>query len=173
MPIGKPTLDAHATINAESTPTISSAAWSPSCLVSGGVRSTSAVTSAADSSRIRRCGCAKKRFIKLSINRIRGSCGPHVWRRIDVHPLCTGRDHRRAHQCRRRRRPRSQQPMLTIRDRPFPVIDRSQAGHWDRDLIIGNNHGTAIGTLGSNARAGCCDWCICQAVTPTPCTPRR
>ncbi|WP_423202386.1 IS30 family transposase [Mycobacterium decipiens] len=70
-------------------------------------------------------------------------------------PLRTGRDRRRAHQCQQRRRPRFQQrrrprfqqPMLTIHDRPFPPIDRSQAGHWEGDLIIGNNHLSAIGTL--------------------------
>ncbi|WP_425320236.1 IS30 family transposase [Mycobacterium sherrisii] len=62
-------------------------------------------------------------------------------------PLRTGRDHRRAHQCQQRRRPRFQQPMLTIHDRPFPPIDRSQAGHWEGDLIIGDNHLSAIGTL--------------------------
>lgn len=62
-------------------------------------------------------------------------------------PLRTGRDHRRAHQRRQRRRPRFQQPMLTIHDRPFSVEDRSQAGHWEGDLIIGNNHLSAIGTL--------------------------
>lgn len=62
-------------------------------------------------------------------------------------PLRTGRDHRRAHQHQQRRRPRFQQPMLTIHDRPFPVDDRSEAGHWEGDLIIGNNHSTAIGTL--------------------------
>jgi IS30 family transposase len=50
-------------------------------------------------------------------------------------PLRTGRDHRRAHQCQQRRRPRFQQPMLTIHDRPFPAIDRSQAGHWEGDLV--------------------------------------
>ena len=62
-------------------------------------------------------------------------------------PLRTGRDHRRAHQNQQRRRPRFQQPMLTIHDRPFAVDDRSEAGHWEGDLIIGNNHSTAIGTL--------------------------
>ncbi|WP_431237359.1 IS30 family transposase [Mycolicibacterium aichiense] len=62
-------------------------------------------------------------------------------------PLRTGREHRRAHQCQRRRRKRFQQPMLTIHDRPFPPIDRSQAGHWEGDLIIGDNHLSAIGTL--------------------------
>nr|WP_241474348.1 IS30 family transposase [Mycolicibacterium neoaurum] len=62
-------------------------------------------------------------------------------------PLRTGRDHRRAHQCQRRRRPRFQQPMLTIHDRPFQPVDRSEAGHWEGDLIIGDNHLSAIGTL--------------------------
>lgn len=62
-------------------------------------------------------------------------------------PLRTGRDHRRSHQNQQRRRPRFQQPMLTIHDRPFAVDDRSEAGHWEGDLIIGNNHSTAIGTL--------------------------
>jgi IS30 family transposase len=62
-------------------------------------------------------------------------------------PLRTGRDHRRAHQRQQRRRPRFQQPMLTIHDRPFPVDDRSEAGHWEGDLIVGNNHLSAIGTL--------------------------
>lgn len=46
-----------------------------------------------------------------------------------------------------RRRPRFQQPMLTIHDRPLPAVDRSEAGHWEGDLTIGNNHRTAIGTL--------------------------
>ena len=62
-------------------------------------------------------------------------------------PLRSGRDHRRAHQCQQRRRPRFQQPMLTIHDRPFSAFDRSQAGHWEGDFIIGNNHLSAIGTL--------------------------
>ena len=62
-------------------------------------------------------------------------------------PLRTGRDHRRAHYCQQRRRPRFQQPMLTIHGRPFPAADRSEAGHWEGDLIIGDNHISAIGTL--------------------------
>ncbi|MFC6868043.1 IS30 family transposase [Haloechinothrix salitolerans] len=48
-------------------------------------------------------------------------------------PLRTGRDHRRAHQRRDRRRPRFQQPMLTIHQRPFQPEDRSEAGHWEGD----------------------------------------
>jgi transposase, IS30 family len=62
-------------------------------------------------------------------------------------PLRTGRDHRRAHQHRDRRRPRFEQPMLTISQRPFQPGDRSQAGHWEGDLIIGRDQGSAIGTL--------------------------
>jgi IS30 family transposase len=62
-------------------------------------------------------------------------------------PLRTGRDHRRAHQHASRRRPRFEQPMLTITQRPFDPRDRSQAGHWEGDLIIGKDQGSAIGTL--------------------------
>jgi hypothetical protein len=43
-------------------------------------------------------------------------------------PLRTGRDHRRAQQRTEQRRPRSQQPMLTIHQRPFQPEDRSQPG---------------------------------------------
>ena len=46
-------------------------------------------------------------------------------------PLRSGRDHRRAHQHAQHRRPRFEQPMLTIRHRPFDPLDRSEAGHWE------------------------------------------
>jgi transposase, IS30 family len=62
-------------------------------------------------------------------------------------PLRTGRDHRRAHQHAGRRRPRFEQPMLTIGQRPFAPQDRSEAGHWEGDLIVGKDHQSAIGTL--------------------------
>lgn len=62
-------------------------------------------------------------------------------------PLRTGRDHRRAQQRSDRRRPRFAQPMLTIHERPFPLVDRTEAGHWEGDLIIGRDQGSAIGTL--------------------------
>jgi len=62
-------------------------------------------------------------------------------------PLRTGRDHRRAHQRTERRRPRFEQPMLTISERPFQPDDRTEAGHWEGDLIIGKDQGSAIGTL--------------------------
>jgi IS30 family transposase len=62
-------------------------------------------------------------------------------------PLRSGRDHRRAHQHAQRRRPRFEQPMLTIGQRPFQPEDRSQAGHWEGDLITGKDNRSAIGTL--------------------------
>jgi IS30 family transposase len=62
-------------------------------------------------------------------------------------PLRTGRDHRRAHQRLERRRPRFEQPMLTIHQRPFAPEDRWEAGHWEGDLIVGKNQQSAIGTL--------------------------
>ncbi len=37
--------------------------------------------------------------------------------------------------------------MLTISQRPFQPGDRSQPGHWEGDLIIGKDQGSAIGTL--------------------------
>jgi IS30 family transposase len=36
---------------------------------------------------------------------------------------------------------------LTISQRPFGPEDRSQAGHWEGDLIIGKDQQSAIGTL--------------------------
>jgi IS30 family transposase len=62
-------------------------------------------------------------------------------------PLRTGRDHRRAQQRTDRRRPRFEQPMRSIHERPFPPEDRGEAGHWEGDLIIGKDQQSAIGTL--------------------------
>lgn len=62
-------------------------------------------------------------------------------------PLRSGRDHRRAQQRVERRRPRFEQPMLTIHQRPFQPDDRSELGHGEGDLIIGKEQRSAIGTL--------------------------
>ncbi len=62
-------------------------------------------------------------------------------------PLRTGRQHRRAQQRLTRRRPRFDQPMRSVHERPFEPADRSQAGHWEGDLIIGKDQASAIGTL--------------------------
>lgn len=62
-------------------------------------------------------------------------------------PLRTGRDHRRAHSNTHQRRPRFQQPMLSVHQRPFDPKGRSETGHWEGDLIVGKDQGSAIGTL--------------------------
>lgn len=62
-------------------------------------------------------------------------------------PLRTGRQHRRAQQHVARRRPRFDQPMKSVHERPFPPDDRAEAGHWEGDLIIGKDQASAIGTV--------------------------
>jgi transposase, IS30 family len=74
-------------------------------------------------------------------------------------PLRAGRDHRRAQQQPGRRRPRFEQPMLTVHERPFKPEDRSQAGHWEGDLIVGKNQTQRSG-LSSR-----------QSPTPAPALP--
>jgi IS30 family transposase len=37
--------------------------------------------------------------------------------------------------------------MLTIHQRPFLPEDRTEAGHWEGDLIVGKDQRSAIGTL--------------------------
>lgn len=37
--------------------------------------------------------------------------------------------------------------MISIDERPAQVADRSLAGHWEGDLIIGKRHKSAIGTI--------------------------
>lgn len=62
-------------------------------------------------------------------------------------PLRTGRTARRAQVRIHRRRPRFEQPMLSIHERGFDPLDRSQPGNWEGDLIIGRGVTSAIGTL--------------------------
>ncbi|KJL45889.1 Integrase core domain protein [Microbacterium trichothecenolyticum] len=62
-------------------------------------------------------------------------------------PLRTGRDHRRGQSRQVRTRRRFAQPMLSVHDRGFEPTDRSTAGHWEGDLIVGPHSRSAIGTL--------------------------
>jgi len=80
-PIVAPRSGEHVGTGVGSKPTASFVMWSPSCFFDGGA----AVTCATAFPTIRRCGCAMRASIKLFINRIRVSCGPRRWRRIDAH----------------------------------------------------------------------------------------
>ncbi len=67
--------------------------------------------------------------------------------RLQPSPLRTGRDHRRGQTRLVRTRRRFAQPMLSIHQRGFDPYDRSIAGHWEGDLIVGPHHRSAIATL--------------------------
>jgi IS30 family transposase len=73
--------------------------------------------------------------------------GSGLLRKLAPSPLRTGRDHRRAHSRQIRSRRRFSGPMLSVHDRGFELTDRSIAGHWEGDLIVGKEQGSAIGTL--------------------------
>lgn len=62
-------------------------------------------------------------------------------------PLRTGREHRRGHTRQIRAGRRFAQPMLSVHERGFDPTDRSVAGHWEGDLIVGPHNRSAIGTL--------------------------
>ncbi|MFD9430964.1 IS30 family transposase [Streptomyces sp. NPDC060002] len=61
--------------------------------------------------------------------------------------LRTGRARRKPHRQANCRQPRFADPMVMISDRPAEADDRAVPGHWEGDLIIGKNSGSAIGTL--------------------------
>lgn len=80
-------------------------------------------------------------------NQVQRFCDSQSWLRTAGRRCAPGRDRRRAHPSGHQRRPRFQQPMLTIHQRPFVPKDRSEAGNWEGNLTVGKDQGSAIGTL--------------------------
>jgi transposase, IS30 family len=68
-------------------------------------------------------------------------------RRELARALRSGRARRRPHRQAARRQPRFADPMVMISERPAEADDRAVPGHWEGDLIIGKDSGSAIGTL--------------------------
>lgn len=73
--------------------------------------------------------------------------GRGALRREPAGALRTGRARRKPHRQANCRQPRFTDPMVMISDRPAEADDRAVPGHWEGDLIIGKNSGSAIGTL--------------------------
>ena len=68
-------------------------------------------------------------------------------RRELTRALRTGRAVRRPRRSVEQRRSRFTSPLVMISDRPAEADDRAVPGHWEGDLIIGQNNASAIGTL--------------------------
>ena len=62
--------------------------------------------------------------------------------------------------------------MLTIHQRPFPPEDRSEAGHWEGDLIVGKDQALGDRHARRTADPDGPAAAPSAAATATPCTTR-
>lgn len=134
------------TIDVVSMSTFSWAAWSPSCSVGGGVHCRLVGTCVCASPRTGRCGYAMRASMRLSTKRIRASYDHHSWRRTAAH-RCALVEFTTAHTSDSSADEAASNslcsPSMTARSRQ--LID--QGRHREGDLVIGDNHLSAIGTL--------------------------
>jgi IS30 family transposase len=84
-------------------------------------------------------------------------------------PLRTGRNHRRAQRKVERRRPRFEQPMLSIHERPFAPEDRSEAGHG-KGISSSGKTSAQRSARSSSARPESRACCTFASAMATPCT---